>query len=62
MIFRENRLPTDDSHEISCVICYFEKSGKILNCRLLQIIGVGLRAKLIFRFNDLTNEYDYEIP
>ena len=23
MIFLENRLPADDSHEISCLICYF---------------------------------------
>ena len=23
MIFHENRLPADDSHEISCIICYF---------------------------------------
>ena len=29
----------DDSHEISYIICYFWKSGKILNCRLLQIKG-----------------------
>ena len=29
MIFHENRLPADDSHEISCLICYFLKRGKI---------------------------------
>ena len=46
MIFLENRLPADDSHEISCLICYFLKSGKILNCRLLQIIGGALRVNL----------------
>ena len=23
MILHENRLPADDSHEISCLICYF---------------------------------------
>ena len=23
MIFHENRLPADDSHEISCLVCYF---------------------------------------
>ena len=40
MIFHENRLPADDSHEISCLICYFLKSSKIWNCRLLQIIGL----------------------
>ena len=48
MIFDENRLPADDSHEISCLICYFCKSGKILNCRLLQIIGGALRDKYHF--------------
>ena len=29
MIIHENRLPADDSHEISCLIGYFWKSGKI---------------------------------
>ena len=43
MILHENRLPADDSHEISCLICYFGKSGKIFNCRLLKIIGGALR-------------------
>ena len=42
MIFHENRLPADDSHEISCLICYFWKSIKIWNCRLLQVIGWAL--------------------
>ena len=46
MILHENRLPVDDSHELSCLICYFLKSGKILNCRLLQIIGGALRVKI----------------
>ena len=45
MIFHENR-PADDSHEIY-LICYFEKSSKILNCRLLQIIGGALWVKNI---------------
>ena len=27
MILHENRLPADDSHEISCLIGYFLKSG-----------------------------------
>ena len=44
MIFHENRLPADDSHEIPCLICYFQKGGKIWNCRLLQIIGGVLRV------------------
>ena len=46
MIFLENRLPADDSHEISCLICYFLKSGNILNCRVLQIIGGALWVKV----------------
>ena len=45
MIFHENRLPADDSHEISCLICYFWKSNQIWNCRLLQIIGCALWVK-----------------
>ena len=28
-IFHENRLSADDSHQISCLICYFRKGGKI---------------------------------
>ena len=46
MIFHENRLPADDSHEISCLIGYFWKGGKIWNCRLLQIIGGALWVKV----------------
>ena len=45
MILHENRLPSDNSHEISCLICYFLKSGKIFNCPLLQIIGGALWVK-----------------
>ena len=44
MIFHENRLLADDSNEISYLICYFCKSCKIFNCRLLQIIGGALRV------------------
>ena len=47
MILHENCLPTDNSYEISCLICYFWKSGKICNCRLLQIIGGALRLKTV---------------
>ena len=42
MILHENRLPADDSHKLSCLICYFLKSGKICNCRLLLTIGGAL--------------------
>ena len=46
MKLHENRLPADDSHEISCLICFvFEKkNSNILLCRLLQIIGGALRV------------------
>ena len=30
MIFHENRLPADDSYEISCLICYFLKKRQNL--------------------------------
>ena len=46
MIFHENRLPADDSHEISCLII-LEKVAKIWNCRLMQIIGGALQVKYI---------------
>ena len=45
MIFHENRLPADDSREISYLIFFFFlKSGKICNCRLLQITGGALKV------------------
>ena len=53
MILHENRLPTDDSHEISCLFCYFCKSGKFFNCCLLQIIGDALWVESIFLLNSL---------
>ena len=46
MILHENRLPAEDAHEISCLICYFLKKRQIFFCRLLQIIGGALRVKL----------------
>ena len=46
MIFHENCLPADDSHEISCLVI-FRKSSKVLNCRLLQIIGGALWVKCV---------------
>ena len=46
MILHKNRLPADDSHKISCLICYFWKSGKYFDCRLLQIIGGALRVNI----------------
>ena len=46
MIFHENCLPADNSHEISCLICYFWKSSKIWTCRLLQLVGGALWVKV----------------
>ena len=43
MIFHENRLPADDSHEISCLICYFEKAAKFEIVVCCKIIGCTLR-------------------
>ena len=51
MIFHENPLLADDSHEISSLICYSKKSGKILNCRLLQNIGGALRVRFFLLFS-----------
>ena len=46
MIFHENCLPADNSHEISCLICCFEKAAKFeIVDGLLQIIGGALRVK-----------------
>ena len=35
-------------YEIPCLICYFWKSSKIWNCRLLHIIGGALWVKTTF--------------
>ena len=45
MIINENRLRADDSHEVSCLICYVRKSGNFFNCRLLHIIDGALRVR-----------------
>ena len=37
MIFHENRLPADDSHEIARLICYFGKATEseiVVCCKL----------------------------
>ena len=65
MIFHENRLPADDSHEISCLICFFRKSGKICNCRLLQIVGGALRVKAtstaVINIGSLLTDPEYKV-
>ena len=55
MILHENRLPADDSHEISFPICYFQKGGTILNSRLLQMIGGALMVKKLHSESNGTN-------
>ena len=45
MIFHENCLSADNSHEISRLICYFLKKQQNWNCRLLQIVGGASRVK-----------------
>ena len=42
MIFHENRLPADDSHEISCLIVFFEKSANLKLSSAAKIIGGAL--------------------
>ena len=49
MIFHENHLAADNSHEISCLICYFWKSSKIWNRHLLQIIGGALGINMVMQ-------------
>ena len=46
MIFHEICLPAEDSHEISCLICYLKKKNGKIYCRLLQIIGGALRVNI----------------
>ena len=50
MIFHENRLPADDSHEISCLICYFWKKAakfEIVVCSKLKVALYGLVIYLL---------------
>ena len=58
MILHENRnrLLADDSHEISCLICYFEKVAKFENRRRLQIIGGALGVKIPTKMSNTTIE------
>ena len=44
MILHENRLPADDSHEILCLICYFEKVAKFEIVVCCKYIGGTLRV------------------
>ena len=62
MIFHENRLPADDSHEISCLICYFWKGDKIWNCCLLQPLGGALRVKSVKAIQNIRELYVIWLP
>ena len=64
MIFHENRLPADDSHEIPCLICYFWKSIKVWNCLLLQIIGGALRVNtaMLWHFVNFRTNFHFLKP
>ena len=43
IILHENRLPADDSHEISYLICYLEKAAKFETVVCCKKIGGALR-------------------
>ena len=60
MILHENCLPADISHEVLYLICYFCKSSKIWNGRLLQIIGGALRdnSQLTFEITTVLSLYN----
>ena len=51
MIFHENRLPADDSHETSCRVVIFEKAEKF---------KIVVAANYRWRFmGECTFEYEY---
>ena len=51
MIFHENRLLADDSHEISCLITYYLFLKKRQNLKLSSAANYSgaLRAKYVFQ-------------
>ena len=54
MIFHENRLPAaDDSHEISCLICYLKKK---------QILKLSSAANYRWHFMCKTVFFSYRLP
>ena len=49
MIFHENRLPADDSHETSCLICDFLKMRQNLKLSSAALFGlIGTAHKILF--------------
>ena len=50
MMFYENRLPTDDSHEISCLIRYYYKSGKNFKFSSAAIYRWRFKGLLLLTF------------
>ena len=47
IIFYENRLPPDDSHKISCLICYFLKKQQNLKLSSAANLGGALWVKML---------------
>ena len=58
MIFHENRLPADDSHGISCLVCYFEKAAKfeIDVCCIFLVPLSGLITILYISLQELKHQ------
>ena len=56
MIFHENCLPADNSHDISihALFVVFEKETKLGSCHLLQNIGGALRVNYLTHHHPLT--------
>ena len=48
MILHENRLPADDSHEISCLICYYLKNAQNLKLSSAANYSGALRVNGIW--------------
>ena len=46
MILHENCLPADDSNEISCLTCYFEKTAKF---EIVVCCNLRVRINMVFR-------------
>ena len=57
MIFLENPLPADDSHETSFLICNFWKRHKIWIGHLLQIMGGALWVKNFIQSISISSEF-----
>ena len=61
MRFHENRLPTDESHEISCLKLLFLKKQQHLKLSSVQIIGGALWVKVKLPFEKMQTMIAYII-